>query len=155
MSIDFNGDNIDMKDGALINAGAIQIAGGPRCVSIDWGLDSTYQTIGSSFAELGFNATVGDATDYYDTGLTTIKGIVIAMVSTDAGATGELDVYNYTDGVALAGSVIAIADNQTYNKVVSAELTFTQGKTYRIRMRRVTGNKKVKIQSASIIAKIE
>jgi len=122
----------------------------------NFGLDGTYFTTSSSFASLIFNLLSPTASDL-KTGATALKCVINAELATESTSVGEMELYNVTDSASVAGSTTAIPNASGYVTRKSAEFTLTQGKTYRIRIRRVSGQGQngVNIRSAFLRFKPE
>jgi len=134
------------------NVGTDTLAPTEKVVSIDFGVDGTYQTTSTSFTALAFNVTIPDAADLFP-GKTGIEAKIAFMANVEGAATGELELYNYTDSASVGSSVVV--PNGGYTYTISPVITATLKKTYRVRMKRVggTGGNNIQIQSVSLILK--
>ena len=133
-----------------------QIGGELKSISVDWGVDGIYSTTSSTFAQLGFNILVGNPAQYAE-GATQITAILIAECDAVSGTTGEIDLYNYSDSVQIDGSATGFDDLGigVWGTISTPEINITPGKSYRVRVRRVTGSGQsaVYIRSATLLLK--
>ncbi len=106
---------------------------------VSFAIDGTYFTTSSSFTQLKFNKLTPLASEL-KSDATVLKCVIKAEVFTEGNAVGELELYNLTDGTQVIESLIAIPNAVGFKVVESDEFTIDQGKTYRIRIRRVSGS---------------
>jgi hypothetical protein len=123
-------------------------------VAIDFSFDGTYVQGSTSFGQIPLQVVIQSATTY-NSSFPTMSGTLICDVSlSDAGVSGEFDLYNLTDSAQITGSVTSFVDSDGLKS--SASFSLGSGEfddTFRVRMRRVggTGANDVRIRAAQLI----
>lgn len=118
---------------------------------LDFSLDAEYSTNSSSFQYVPLTVIVPKSADTYPG--KTIKGKFAVIYYVDTGATGELELENYTDLAAISGSKFTVSVTGAYTYAISPIFTLTEGKSYRITIRRASGagSKSIYIESGQLI----
>ena len=117
---------------------------------LTWSLSGISQTTSTSFSQLAEQLMVPNASELLSGG-TNIDAIMVVSTNIQGAATGEFDLFNYTDFVQ-QGLVTALP-NGGWTKTSSAQASITGGKAYRPRIRRVggVGTNNVQIEGAMLI----
>ena len=127
----------------------VETVNGANKFHISWTLSGISSTTSTSFTQVPEQIHVPMASDLIS-GATTISAVMEVSTNITGSATGEFDLFNYTDFVQ-EGLVTALP-NGGWTETNSAPANIAGGKSYRARIRRVGGggSNQVQIEGASL-----
>lgn len=103
-------------------------------------LGSWVSTI-TSFVQIPETLIIGNPTNFENNATTFKAFLAFSATHDDNGGTMETEIYNLTDGVAVAGSqkTTTITTGGVFQKDVTPEVVLLANKTYRVRFRKISG----------------
>ena len=128
--------------------------GGLKVVD-SWSLNGILSTSSSTFAQVPEQIIVPIMEELM-AGATKIEAKLSVSTENTSSSAGEADVYNYTDGAEIVGSLVSLPNGGWSNKISTAwfDVTGKQGKAVRPRIRKESGGGLTQIEGAQLIFKI-
>lgn len=130
--------------------------GSTKIIPLGYALDGIYGTSSTSFSTIPIEVMLPELADIDN--YSSIEAKLVIDYETEGSATMETRLFNYTDFVAISGTVTA-HPNQTWGHGSSDwfNLTAEQGKSIRIQSRRVGGGvlDDVKIEGAVLLLRLK
>jgi len=133
------------------------ISGGGGNFSDSWSISGIFETTSSSFGQIPEQIIIPHKEQIL-AGATKIEAKLLVSTENESASTGEADVFDYTDGGQVTGSVVSLPAGAWSDKISSAwfDVTAYEGSSVRARIRRVTGGgmNATRIEGATLIFKV-